>query len=55
MGSNIFKTDHRTLQQPETKTPDTNTPDPIKVLVQDYHDLYREALIMVLQKAGLSL
>lgn len=53
MQRDISKAMYRLSQTPEVNTLTYNTSNVIKVLVQDYHDTYREAFITLLRINGI--
>jgi DNA-binding NarL/FixJ family response regulator len=53
MERDTSKSVYRLFPTPEINTTVNNTPTPIKVLVQDYHDLYREGFTMLLRINGI--
>lgn len=54
MECDTSKAVYRLFPIPEVNTTVNDTPTPIKVLVQDYHDLYREGFIMLLRINGIA-
>ena len=54
MERDISKAVYRPAQTPESNIPVNGTSNTIKVLVQDYHDIYREAFSKLLRINGIN-